>query len=124
MLRRPPSATRTDTLFPYTTLCRSVSDFQRANGLSVVSRIQQQADDAAEPPSSAIDEIVRYNGVPVSNLIRTRLSRQRRFGQPPPKQHGAVIDILLPTTIRLYREHRTFVSQKLGRPAVGERVCE
>src|SRR3546814_4358943 len=24
MLRRPPSSTRTDTLFPYTTLCRSV----------------------------------------------------------------------------------------------------
>src|SRR3546814_15530187 len=24
MIRRPPSSTRTDTLFPYTTLCRSV----------------------------------------------------------------------------------------------------
>src|SRR3546814_5648149 len=24
MIRRPPSATRTDTLFPYTTLCRSL----------------------------------------------------------------------------------------------------
>src|SRR3546814_7375214 len=108
MLRRPPSATRTDTLFPYTTLCRSVNDFQRANVLYVVSLIQQQADDAAEPPSSAIDEIVRYKGVPVSNLIRTRLSRQRRFGQPPTKQHGPVIEILLPTEFRFYREHRNF----------------
>src|SRR3546814_3120649 len=26
MIRRPPSATRTDTLFPYTTLCRSPPD--------------------------------------------------------------------------------------------------
>src|SRR3546814_2231766 len=26
MIRRPPSATRTDTLFPYTTLCRSAPD--------------------------------------------------------------------------------------------------
>src|SRR3546814_9219121 len=27
MIRRPPSATRTDTLFPYTTLFRSVAEF-------------------------------------------------------------------------------------------------
>src|SRR3546814_12189213 len=26
MIRRPPRSTRTDTLFPYTTLCRSVGD--------------------------------------------------------------------------------------------------
>src|SRR3546814_2001204 len=26
MLRRPPKSTRTDTLFPYTTLCRSTAD--------------------------------------------------------------------------------------------------
>src|SRR3546814_13457098 len=30
MIRRPPRATRTDTLFPYTTLFRSDSDFWRA----------------------------------------------------------------------------------------------
>src|SRR3546814_18230563 len=32
MIRRPPRSTRTDTLFPYTTLCRSVtgvSEYQR-----------------------------------------------------------------------------------------------
>src|SRR3546814_6537357 len=27
MIRRPPRSTRTDTLFPYTTLCRSISEF-------------------------------------------------------------------------------------------------
>src|SRR3546814_12856379 len=26
MIRRPPRSTRTDTLFPYTTLCRSLAD--------------------------------------------------------------------------------------------------
>src|SRR3546814_12265701 len=26
MIRRPPRSTRTDTLFPYTTLCRSIND--------------------------------------------------------------------------------------------------
>src|SRR3546814_1043243 len=32
MIRRPPRSTRTDTLFPYTTLCRSNQDGQRAVG--------------------------------------------------------------------------------------------
>src|SRR3546814_8132323 len=31
MLRRPPRSTRTDTLFPYTTLFRSVGDMGRGN---------------------------------------------------------------------------------------------
>src|SRR3546814_4263794 len=29
MIRRPPRSTRTDTLFPYTTLCRSWGDYPR-----------------------------------------------------------------------------------------------
>src|SRR3546814_3272763 len=32
MLRRPPRSTRTDTLFPYTTLCRSVQDQVNGSG--------------------------------------------------------------------------------------------
>src|SRR3546814_1523276 len=31
MIRRPPRSTRTDTLFPYTTLFRSIAPMQRAN---------------------------------------------------------------------------------------------
>src|SRR3546814_1256702 len=31
MVRRPPRSTRTDTLFPYTTLFRSVLDYLRSN---------------------------------------------------------------------------------------------
>src|SRR3546814_18871760 len=32
MIRRPPRSTRTDTLFPYTTLFRSLSQWRRARG--------------------------------------------------------------------------------------------
>src|SRR3546814_6990692 len=35
MIRRPPRSTRTDTLFPYTTLFRSVSTLQFSESLSV-----------------------------------------------------------------------------------------
>src|SRR3546814_5445900 len=32
MIRRPPRSTRTDTPFPYTTLCRSLRDYADENG--------------------------------------------------------------------------------------------
>src|SRR3546814_17863998 len=32
MVRRPPRSTRTDTLFPYTTLCRSPAERERPQG--------------------------------------------------------------------------------------------
>src|SRR3546814_3814042 len=42
MIRRPPRSTRTDTLFPYTTLCRSVRDVPRpvARRGEVLIRVQ------------------------------------------------------------------------------------
>src|SRR3546814_4426726 len=46
MLRRPPRSTRTDTLFPYTTLFRSVGDHGRADALS---RLRQHVHFPAQP---------------------------------------------------------------------------
>src|SRR3546814_11104314 len=37
MIRRPPRSTRTDTLFPYTTLFRSDKDLYEVNGRTLVS---------------------------------------------------------------------------------------
>src|SRR3546814_9186832 len=39
MIRRPPRSTRTDTLFPYTTLFRSVVQLQPRAGLSRVTGV-------------------------------------------------------------------------------------
>src|SRR3546814_18600848 len=39
MIRRPPRSTRTDTLFPYTTLCRSAGGDGRGAGGSFLGRI-------------------------------------------------------------------------------------
>src|SRR3546814_5510257 len=38
MIRRPPRSTRTDTLFPYTTLFRSLGRARRARGIDDVER--------------------------------------------------------------------------------------
>src|SRR3546814_7649263 len=46
MIRRPPRSTRTDTLFPYTTLFRSVQAYE--------SLVAQAADKAPEPGSISI----------------------------------------------------------------------
>src|SRR3546814_13211729 len=45
MIRRPPRSTRTDTLFPYTTLCRSALDKKRRFSMSAytVSRLALDA---------------------------------------------------------------------------------
>src|SRR3546814_17899300 len=37
MIQRPPRSTRTDTLFPYTTLFRSAWSMKRVSGLSIAS---------------------------------------------------------------------------------------
>src|SRR3546814_17574884 len=42
MIRRPPSSTRTDTLFPYTTLFRSV-DARRAAPLDLIEQTRPRA---------------------------------------------------------------------------------
>src|SRR3546814_18194582 len=53
MIRRPPSSTRTDTLFPYTTLFRSavrISDVREDEGELSETAVQAQA--AAKPNRS------------------------------------------------------------------------
>src|SRR3546814_5555723 len=50
MIRRPPRSTRTDTLFPYTTLFRSFLDRERAFGGAELP--QRAAVDAQQGPQS------------------------------------------------------------------------
>src|SRR3546814_7530929 len=50
MIRRPPRSTRTDTLFPYTTLCRS-------EGGDEFSALLKQVVDAVEAPVNGFDHI-------------------------------------------------------------------
>src|SRR3546814_3634862 len=41
MIRRPPRSTRTDTLFPYTTLCRSAGDAHNGETVKHRSRVRR-----------------------------------------------------------------------------------
>src|SRR3546814_41142 len=54
MIRRPPRSTRTDTLFPYTTLFRSDLGIERHNGdlrLASLDRVQHRP---AQPPDRSL----------------------------------------------------------------------
>src|SRR3546814_5398810 len=82
MIRRPPRSTRTDTLFPYTTLFRSLREAsRRANsGTSVMSRRRQlfarrgatlSADEEtrmAEPPDWRLQQTERRSEEHTSEL--------------------------------------------------------
>src|SRR3546814_13359863 len=81
MVRRPPSSTRTDTLFPYTTLFRS--DMRLLQSLSVRvdrdrSRLQLRPDPLAQVAQESAE------GVPA--LIRVDVVRTAGFVGRPPAQ--------------------------------------
>src|SRR3546814_6220653 len=62
MIRRPPRSTRTDTLFPYTTLFRSV-DWE-------VLPFAIEIDDALAPDAAILHDHIKFDGKP-SNIAGT-----------------------------------------------------
>src|SRR3546814_2005410 len=60
MIRRPPRSTRTDTLFPYTTLFRS----QQADGLRRIGRRFQHGEGLRHGRLAAAGEILEGDGAP------------------------------------------------------------
>src|SRR3546814_7252485 len=73
MIRRPPRSTRTDTLFPYTTLFRS--DPGSANGSGVGHRTRS-TEDGSPPPCRCVRNDLEP-GVQVGTLGRLRAFRSR-----------------------------------------------
>src|SRR3546814_2436512 len=53
MIRRPPRSTRTDTLFPYTTLCRSFGRFDNHDGFRPVKRSHRLKDERGQAQDEA-----------------------------------------------------------------------
>src|SRR3546814_18359969 len=70
MIRRPPRSTRTDTLFPYTTLCRSR---RRPRGVHVQRRLRRRA--AAVPGGAAgkLSRSTRSAAFPLRSIPKKRL---------------------------------------------------
>src|SRR3546814_12589626 len=74
MRRRPPRSTRTDTLFPYTTLFRSAQLFASASAAALfASPVAAMAQDVEAPPadSAASDQPRGDNAIIVTPTRRT-----------------------------------------------------
>src|SRR3546814_6698912 len=112
MIRRPPRSTRTDTLFPYTTLFRSVRAFDRHHGdrlrdfhrkpqgpqraalsLDFLQRDLRDVDPAAAKAAFAIHQIISPQPVE----MRVEAGRQARFADrrieplPPSAQRFGIV---------------------------------
>src|SRR3546814_19908203 len=97
MIRRPPRSTRTDTLFPYTTLFRSLAGI----GLRM------------EAPLAALRELEMLDRVGDVDLAAFDSGLVERAIEHPPRRadEGATGQILL-------------IARQIGRASCRERVCQ
>src|SRR3546814_20586915 len=87
MLRRPPRATRTDTLFPYTTLFRSVVDRRAVGDHHQDAALLGARDQAAVRPQQRLA---------VDVLLQDALAQHQAevlAGAPPGRVGGLVDDV-------------------------------
>src|SRR3546814_18324420 len=77
MMRRPPRSTRTDTLFPYTTLFLSERVVEQIFGLDVAARIGEREQDTVD---GAVVE--RFACLRARLLAQEELERRAFLAQP------------------------------------------
>src|SRR3546814_3052581 len=68
MIRRPPRSTRTDTLFPYTTLFRSLPDEDQ--GMMLI-QVQTPPGATVERTEKVLDDVRQYLDANESNLVES-----------------------------------------------------
>src|SRR3546814_12847235 len=69
MIRRPPRSTRTDTLFPYTTLFRSRRERAQPENIDLVVFVRRFLDDYLETSPPDLDDIKFSHGVPTLPVL-------------------------------------------------------
>src|SRR3546814_18962709 len=90
MLRRPPRSTRTDTLFPYTTLFRS------RLAVVLLGWLSRHARRAAEPGDAGIFEAPRLRARPAHRgagaRVRAFTAARRSLRAPPVRQPARLVE--------------------------------
>src|SRR3546814_18079950 len=84
MIRRPPGSNRTDTLFPYTTLCRSIQPMQH------LLRVERPSVAAEENRCRICTPVIADPGV--SHVGNTILHRFRNLEARPESAGGKDLD--------------------------------
>src|SRR3546814_17507569 len=110
MIRRPPRSTRTDTLFPYTTLFRS---FDHIAGIG--------ERDAYQVDLVAGDDPARYDGDLVHGVIFGSLAGAERF---EPTRVRETVDVDEHVDVLRVHSEQVVANRKIGRASCRERVCQ
>src|SRR3546814_13393299 len=118
MIRRPPRSTRTDTLFPYTTLFRSKSERARPR-----RRPRNRRRRSPDQPRWRAGRPPRRIDRPMDKLFPTlcllwiaseiRILWHRRSGDPARKRDAGTLRLL-----------EVVIGAKIGRAACRERGCQ
>src|SRR3546814_20869407 len=111
MIRRPPRSTRTDTLFPYTTLFRSYSD------ICFVQRWRPHPTDAGKSIYDAVSLNLPIAVEGQQPLDLANLSATQGATPDGPVTNWNAIE--RPARLRAQK-----TSDKIGRAACRERVCQ
>src|SRR3546814_14560760 len=101
MIRRPPRSTRTDTLFPYTTLFRSFEDFCHRTGLRL-----------------------EYEGELVEKLPLIQRWLNRILALPIAIQNAIFDEYLGLVETRIDAAKKAGTFDEIGRASCRERVCQ
>src|SRR3546814_10218103 len=115
MIRRPPRSTRTDTLFPYTTLCRSV-------GAAIVTAATASATVAI---AATVVTAAAIGVVTVASVVRATVSAKRS------EEHTSELQSLMRISYAvfclkkkkrrfIYKKHRYTMSQSTHKPTIKE----
>src|SRR3546814_14608946 len=83
MIRRPPRSTRTDTLFPYTTLFRSID-----NAVEAWQMPQGGIDDGEDMKAAALRELNEETGILREHVEIIAKAREEHFYDLPPELIG------------------------------------
>src|SRR3546814_15336359 len=103
MIRRPPRSTRTDTLFPYTTLFDLHGD---------AGKIEFALDQPLDPANAAIGEEEAFDGVEIGEVVIADLDRHRHVERADPVARRGE-----------FAASRTH-GEEIGRASCRERVCQ
>src|SRR3546814_6925534 len=127
MIRRPPRSTRTDTLFPYTTLFRSIAEYAEDVGHRFVER-QVDRERVAILRDDVVDHrreqlLLRREIGPERRFRSADLARDRRHRRPGiaigEEQIARRVDErLAPRRSRVVESRRT-IDRKSNRPTPG-----
>src|SRR3546814_8296194 len=113
MIRRPPRSTRTDTLFPYTTLCRSPSArLPRAVGTEPVLPLRR-------PGGAGERSTTHVRILPPAEVGADVCPRGRRSAAPRSEEHTSDLQSLMRISYAVFclkkknkHQHKTYQSEQ------------